>query len=101
MAVGGYIFNRQNTLLLSKSVMKVTCLGELFLSLFFLFLFFFRFFSFFLHFLFRIIFIWICISRNLYFLDEEISAGMVTCSQGDGLWAIPEKNQRGERGLRT
>ena len=37
-----------------------------------------------------------------FFLDES-SAGLITCSQGDGLWAIPipEKIQAGDRGLRT
>ena len=36
-------------------------------------------------------------------LDEESSAGLVTYSQGDGLWAIPvpEKFETGDRELRT
>ena len=52
-----------------------------FLSFFFFFFFFFVFafvfFVFFFILLFRIIFIWICINWNLYFLDEESSAGLV------------------------
>ena len=38
-----------------------------------------------------------------FFLDEESSAGLVTCSQGDGLRTIPvpEKIRTGDRGLST
>ena len=38
-----------------------------------------------------------------FFLDEESSAGLVACSQGNRLWAlpVPEKIQTGDRGLRT
>ena len=47
-----------------------------------------------------IILIWICTSRNLYSLDEESLAELVTCFH-KGLWAIPEKIQTGDKGLRT
>ena len=60
--------------------------NELFCPYFFFFFSFLSFFLFFLFvFLFRIIFIWFCTNRNLYFLDEKRSAGLLTCSQGDGI----------------
>ena len=68
--------------------MKVIChcwwsLRVNFLSLFFLFAFFYL-----------GLFLFGFVLTETFFLDEESSAGLVTCSQGDGLWAIPVPGSR-------
>ena len=71
----------------NESYLSLLCLWSIRMNLFVL-IFSFSFLfslSFFFFFLFRIIFIWFWTNQNLYFLDEKRSAGLLTCSQGEGI----------------